>query len=98
MAMYCSLSALAYAAYYTNQLDKKETDSLIKNENLLNALVCAPLAILFCFFASHSITSSEHVVFNMVYVLLASYFSLRMLASAAFYTNDHHAENINGAG
>jgi len=97
MASYFLLSALAYAAYYTNELYAEEADSLIKNKSLFKAIVCTPLAAVFWFFALNSITSSGHIVFNVIYVLLALYFSLSTLAYAAFYTNDYQAEKAHGA-
>jgi len=93
MALYFSLSCLAYAAYYTNEVYEGETECLIKNSNLLKAIFCTPLAILFWYFAVNSIMSSGHIVFNVIYVLLALYLSLSTLAYAAFYTNDYHADS-----
>lgn len=97
MTLYFSLSALAHGAYYTNELYEGKTESLIKNDNLFKALVYTPLAILFCFFAMNSITSSGHVFFNTLYILMALYFSLSVLAYAAYYTNDCYAEDAHGA-
>jgi len=97
MALYFSISALAYAAFYTNELYEGKTDSLIKNDNLFKTIVYTPLAILFCFFAVNSITSSGHVVFNVIFILMALYFTLSTLAYAAFYTNDHYAEATHSA-
>jgi hypothetical protein len=89
MALGFFLSTLAYAAYYTNELSAGETHSFIENQNLFKAIVNAPLAIVFWYFAVASITSSGHVVFNVIYVLLALYCTLSSLAYAAFYTNDY---------
>ncbi|NQZ83605.1 MAG: hypothetical protein HRT52_21605 [Colwellia sp.] len=94
MALYFTLSTLAYAAYYTNELYEGNAESLIKNENLLKTLICTPLAILFWFFAVNSMMSSSHIVINVITVLIALYFSLGTLAYAAFYTNDYHAETV----
>jgi hypothetical protein len=91
------LSTLAYAAYYTNELSAGETERLIENQNLFKAIVSAPLAIVFWYFAVASITSSGHIVFNVTYVLLALYFSLSSLAYAAFYTNDYDATSLHSA-
>jgi len=92
MALYFTLSTLAYAAFYTNEVYEEKTVGLIKNANLFKALVYTPLAILFWFFAVDSVMSSGHFVFNTVYVLMALFFTLSTLAYAAFYTNDYHAE------
>ena len=94
MALYFTLSTLAYAAYYTNELYEGNAESLIKNENLFKTLICTPLAILFWFFAVNSMMSSSHIVINVITVLIALYFSLGTLAYAAFYTNDYHAETV----
>jgi len=93
MVLYFSLSCLAYAAFYTNEVYEGETECLIKNSNLFKAIFCTPLAILFWYFAVNSIMSSGHIVFNVIYVLLALYLSLSALAYAAFYTNDYHADS-----
>jgi len=93
MALYFTLSALAYGAYYTNEINEGSAQRLIKNENLFKALVFAPLAAFFCFIAKDSIMSSGHIVFNIVFVLMALYFTLSTLAYAAFYTNEYQAEN-----
>jgi hypothetical protein len=96
MALYFTLSALAYAAYYTNELYEGEAESLIKNKSLFKALVFTPLAIVFWFFAVNSIMSAGHIVFNVTYIILALYFTLSTLAYAAYYTNDYYAENAHG--
>lgn len=93
MALYFTFSTLAYAAYYTNELYEGETEKFIKNDNLFKAIVFAPLAVVFWFFAAHSIMSSGHIVFNAIYVLLALFSTLSMLAYAAYYTNDCYSED-----
>ncbi len=97
MALYFTLSALAYGAFYTNEIYSGETDSFIKNENFFKAIVSAPLAVIFWFFAVNSMMSSSHVVFNVIYILIALYFTLSTLAYAAFYTNDCYAEPAHSA-
>jgi uncharacterized membrane protein YqjE len=97
MALYFTLSTLAYGAFYTNELYEGEAESFIQNENLFKALVCTPLAVVFWFFAVNSIMSSGHIVFNVTYVLLALFFTLSTLGYAAFYTNDYYAEKAHGA-
>jgi len=93
MALYFTLSTLAYAAYYTNELYEGETEKFIKNDNLFKAIVFAPLAVVFWFFAVNSIMSSGHIVFNATYVLLALLSTLSTLAYAAYYTNDCYSED-----
>lgn len=96
MALYFTLSTLAYSAYYTNELYEGKTESLIKSEHLFKAIVFAPLAVVFWFFAVNSIMASGHVVFNTLYVILALLFTLSTLAYAAYYTNDLYAEDAHG--
>ena len=90
LAFVLSLYAIAYAAYYTNEVYEGETESFIKNDNLFKALVCAPLSVVFWYFAENSIASSGSLFFNVIYVLLALYFTLGTLGYAAFYTNDSY--------
>jgi hypothetical protein len=97
MTSYALLSALAYGAYYTNELYEGKVESFIKNDNLFKAIVFTPLAVVFWFFSVNSIMSSGHIVFNFIYVLLALYCTLSTLAYAAYYTNDCYAENTLGA-
>jgi hypothetical protein len=97
MALYFTLSTLAYAAYYTNELYEGETEHFIKNDHLFKTIIFIPLAIVFWFFAVNSIMSSGHIVFNMIYVLLALYSTLSTLAYAAYYTNDCYAEGAHSA-
>lgn len=95
LALYFSLNALAHAAYYTNELTEGTTEAVIKNTNLAKLLYSVPLAIFFVFFAINSIASSQHMLFNVVFVLSALYFTLSSLAYAAFYTNDRYAASEN---
>jgi len=97
VALYSTICALAYSAYYTNELYEGKADRLIKNSHLFKTLVYAPLAVLFVFFAMNSITSSGHLFFNVLYILIASYFILGTLAYSAYYTNDYYAEKYNEA-
>lgn len=92
MALYFSLSALAYAAYYTNERFEGKAEPVFENKNLSKALLCAPFAVLFVTFALNSITSSSSIFFSVLYVLIALYFTLSTLAYAAFYTNDYYAQ------
>jgi len=93
MALYFTLSTLAYAAYYTNDLYEGSSERIINNSNLSRALNFTPLAILFAWLAVYSVDSSSHIFINVVFVLAALYFTLSTLAYAAYYTNDYHAEN-----
>lgn len=88
MTLFFFISALAYGAYYTNELSSGEADNFIKNQNLFKAVISLPLAVLFCYFSMNSIMSSAHIVFSTTFVLLTMYFSLSTLGYAAFYTND----------
>jgi len=97
MALYFTLSTLAYAAYYTNELYEGKTEKFIKNDNLFKAIIFTPLAVVFWFFAVNSIMSSGHIVFNAIYILLALYSTLSTLAYAAYYTNDCYADNAYSA-
>jgi hypothetical protein len=97
VGLYSSLCALAYGAYYTNDLYEGGEESFIKNDNLFKAIVFTPLAVLFTFFAFDSIAGSSHIVFNVMYILIAMYFILGALAYAAFYSNDYYAEKYHEA-
>jgi len=92
MAMYFSLCTLGYAAFYSNEVSEGLVERFIKNENLSTLLNNAPLAVVFVAISAYSL-SSMHVFFSVIFVSMASYFSLRALASAAFYTNDCYAEH-----
>ena len=97
MALYASISMIAYGALYTNEVFSGEAEALIKNKNLLKALYCTPLAAFFWFIADKSIMSSGSIVFNVVYVLAALYFALSAHGYAAFYTNDYNAQDAHSA-
>lgn len=93
IATYFTLSTIGYAAIYTNELYEGKTEPLFKNKNLSKTIVYLPLAIIFIATAVTSITSSAHIVFNVLSISLASYTVLATLAYAAFYTNDYFEEN-----
>jgi hypothetical protein len=97
VGVYSALCALAYGAYYTNEVYEGKAESFIKNTNLFKTLVFAPLAILFIFFSFYSITTSGHLFFNVLYILIAAYFILGTIAYSAFYTNDYYEEKYNHA-
>lgn len=97
MMLYSSISALAYGAFYTNEVYEGKTESLIKNDNLFKALVYTPLAVLFYFFALNSVMSSSHIVFNTIYILMTLYFTLSAIAYAAYYTNDRYDNDVHDA-
>jgi integral membrane sensor domain MASE1 len=88
LALYFTLTTLAYAAYYTNDHYEGNVDNIFENENLFKTLCSAPIAILFVLFAVISVTSSGSMLFTVILVLLALYFILKTLAYAAYYTND----------
>lgn len=60
-----------------------------ENEYLFRAKVCLPVAIFFAMIAVNSFTSSGILLFQVIFVLMALYFSLSTLAYAAFFTNDY---------
>lgn len=91
VGLYSTLCALAHGAFYTNELYEGKTEGLIKNNNLFKTIAFLPLAVLFSLLAYSTITSSGHIVFSVIYVLMALYFVLGTLAYAAFYTNDFYA-------
>jgi len=91
LTLYFSLSALAHAAYYTNERLEGTAEAIIENKNLSKLVYCAPLAVLFVAIAVNSVSFSTHMVFNVFFVLMAMLFTLSTLAYAAFYTNDYHA-------
>jgi len=93
LSLYFSLSALAHAAYYTNELIEGTAEAIIKNENLSKLLYCAPLALLFVAVSINSVGASTNMIANVFFILLAMIFTLSTLAYAAFYTNDYHAIN-----
>ena len=92
MALYFALNSLAHAAYYTNELYDKKSDTTIKNENLFKTFFYAPLAVMTVWVAVSSVISSNPVFFSVLAILLASYFVLKTLAHAAYYTNEYHAK------
>ncbi len=94
MTLYFSLCALAYSAFYANQVSAKSVDSIIKNRNLSSVFACTPLAVVFWFFTVNSVVTNGHMVFTVMYALIAIYFTLSALAYAAFTTNDYYAETI----
>mgnify|MGYP000064798662 CR=1 FL=1 len=94
LALYFSLSTLAYAAYYTNDHNCEKADKTLKNKNLFNFLFYAPIAVAFIIFAVISVTSNASLFFNIIFGLLAFISSLYTIAYAAFYTNDCYDESL----
>mgnify|MGYP000221096280 CR=1 FL=1 len=92
MAVYFSLSTLAYAAYYTNEHHGGKADKILKNKNLFNLLFTAPISLAFIIFAVLSFTYNASIFFNVVFSFLAFVSSLYTIAYAAFYTNDRYDE------
>ena len=91
MATYFTLSTLAYAAFSTNDHHAEDTGRTIENRNLLRTVLNSPVALALVYFAYLSITSGAHLFISVLLVLVASYFSLKAIAHAAFYTNDFFA-------
>lgn len=71
-------------------MEASKHEEIIKNENLFRALVCAPLAILFSLLATNSVMSSGLIIFQVLFILLALYFSYITLSHAALYTNERY--------
>ncbi|MDO6446937.1 hypothetical protein Q4493_14275 [Colwellia sp. 1_MG-2023] len=88
MAIYFSLSTLAYAAYYTNDHHAEKADKVFKNKNFFNLLFNAPLSLAFIIFTVLSFTNDASLFFNLIFGALAFISTLFTLAYAAFYTND----------
>jgi hypothetical protein len=88
MALYFSLSTLAYAAYYSNDHQGDKAEKALKNKNLFNLLFNAPIALAFIIFAVISVTTNASLFFNITFGFLAFISTLYTLAYAAFYTND----------
>lgn len=88
MAIYFSLSTLAYAAYYTNDHHSDKADKVFENKNFFNLLFNTPISIAFIIFAILSITTDASLFFNVLFCTLAFISTLFTLAYAAFYTND----------
>lgn len=66
---------------------------LIENENLFRALFSAPFGILFSFLAAELVMSSGLLLFKLLFVAVALYFSLTALAYAAYYTNERYKQS-----
>ena len=92
LALYFLLSAIGYAALYSNELVEQKTKPLFKNINLSNAISYLALAAIFITTSIVSITSSAHIIFTSLAVLLALITTLNTLAYAAYYTNDRYAK------
>ena len=71
-------------------MEADKNKEVVKNENLFRALVCAPLAVLFALLASNSVMSSGLVIFQVLFILLALYFTYTTLSHAALYTNERY--------
>lgn len=93
MALYFSLSAISYAAHYTNERFEGKAEPQFENINLSKMIKFSPLAVFFTFIAYNSITTSSHFVFQAIAVLMALFCILSTIAYAAYYTNDCYAES-----
>ena len=69
-------------------MEKVNSERIIENENLFRAWVCVPTAILFVMLSINSVTTSGIVLFQIIFILMAVYFSLNALSYAAHYTNE----------
>ncbi|GHE78963.1 hypothetical protein [Thalassotalea profundi] len=74
-------------------MEKVNNERIVKNENLFRALVCIPPAILFVLLSINSIATSGILIFQVIFILLAAYFSLSALSNAAQYTNERYDGN-----
>ena len=92
LAIYFSLSAISYAAHYTNELYDGKTEPLFKNINLSKTIKFLPLAVLFTYIAVNSITTSAHIVFKALSIVMSLLLILTTIAYAAYYTNDCYDE------
>lgn len=97
MALYFSLSTLAYAAFYSNDHFSGKADKALENKNLFNLLFIAPIALSFIVVATISVSANASLFFNIIFGVLAFISSLYTLAYAAFYTNDCYDETGNMA-
>ncbi|WP_286232467.1 hypothetical protein [Thalassotalea sediminis] len=73
-------------------MGKAKNDVLIENENLFRALFSALAAVLFIVLAVNYVGTSGLLLFKVLFVLAALYFTLSTLAYAAYYTNDLQSE------
>lgn len=69
-------------------MGKVNSELVIKNENLFRALVSVPSAILFVLLSINSVANSGILIFQIIFILLAMYFSLNAISYAAQYTNE----------
>jgi len=92
LTIYFSLSVMSYAAYYTNERFEGKTEPQLKNRNLSKAIKFFPLAIVSTYIAANSITTSQHVVFQVLFISMALILILSTIAYAAFYTNDYYEQ------
>lgn len=93
LTLYFALSALGYAALYTNDRYEGRADTIFKNKNLAKTFMCLPLAILFVALTYHSIAISSSLFFNLIYGTIALYFVLATLGYASHFTNDYFEQN-----
>ncbi|WP_394174435.1 hypothetical protein [Thalassotalea litorea] len=88
LAIYFTLSSLAYASYYTNERYQGDAKPFFNNQNLAKCLIHCLLTLVFATLAYQTVTGDAHLVFKVVSVVLALYFSLSFIAYGAYYTND----------
>lgn len=88
-ALYFALSTLSYLAHYTNERFEGKAEPVFKNQNLGKAATFIVLSALSLTAVVKSFSGSAHVFFNGMFIALAIYCVLNLLAYAAFYTNDY---------
>ncbi|QDP01340.1 hypothetical protein [Thalassotalea sp. PS06] len=88
MAIFFSLSTLAYASYYTNERYEGNAKPLIKNANLSKAILYTGLSALFTVVTYQTFADSTHLLFKAISVVILLYLSLSALAFFAYYTNE----------
>lgn len=93
LTLYFSLSALGYAALYTNDRYEGRAEAIFENQNLAKTLICLPLAVVFVALTYYSVSVSSSLFFNLIYGAIALYFVLATLGYASHYTNDYFEEN-----
>ena len=77
-------------------MEDNNNEAITVNDHLFRSLVCAPIALLFSWLAISSIAASGFGFINIIFVLMALFFSLSTLAYAAYHTNECYAESEEG--
>lgn len=93
LTLFFTLSALGYAALYTNDRYEGRAPALFTNQNLAKTVIYLPLAVLFVLLTLHSIEVSSSLFFNLLYGVIALACVLATLGYASHYTNDYFEQN-----